>query len=73
MHLEFTPKALQAIVTKAKERKTGARALRSIMESKMLQIMYDVPSMENIDTCVITEEVINKNVAPIYKLIRKSA
>ena len=73
VHLEFTPKALDAIVEKSKERKTGARGLRSIMESIMLDIMYEVPSLNNIDTCIITEDVVNNSDKPIYKLLQKSA
>jgi len=73
VHLEFTPQALTEVVKEAKARKTGARALRSILENTMLEIMYEVPSLENIDTCIITDEVIRKKGKPIYKLLRKSA
>ena len=73
VHLEFTSQALKEIVKEAKTRKTGARALRSILENTMLKIMYEVPSMDNVDTCIITDEVIRKKIKPIYKLLRKSA
>ena len=73
VHLEFTPQALKEIVKEAKVRKTGARALRSILENIMLNIMYEVPSLDNIDTCIITDEVIRNKGKPIYKLLRKSA
>jgi len=73
VHLEFTPQALTEVVNEAKARKTGARALRSILENTMLDIMYEIPSLENIDTCIITDEVIRKKGKPIYKLLRKSA
>ena len=73
VHLEFTPQALKEIVKGAKTRKTGARALRSILENTMLKIMYEVPSMDNIDTCIITDDVIRKKINPIFKLLRKSA
>ena len=73
VHLEFTPKALQMIVDKAKDRKIGARGLRAIMEKFMLEIMYELPSLENIDTCIITDDVIMKKSKPIYKLLKKSA
>ena len=73
IHLEFTPQALKEIVKEAKTRKTGARALRSILENTMLKIMYEVPSMDNIDTCIITDNVIRKKINPIFKLLRKSA
>ena len=73
VHLEFTPQALKEIVKEAKVRKTGARGLRSILENIMLNIMFEVPSLDNIDTCIITDEVIRKKGKPIYKLLRKSA
>ena len=73
VHLEFTPQALQEIVKEAKTRKTGARALRSILENTMLDIMYEVPSLDDIDTCIITDEVIRKKGKPLYKLLRQSA
>ncbi len=73
VHLEFTPQALAEVVNEAKARKTGARALRSILENTMLEIMYELPSLDNIDTCIITDEVIRKKGKPIYKLLRKSA
>ena len=60
VHLEFTPQALTEVVNEAKARKTGARALRSILENTMLDIMYEIPSLENIDTCIITDEVVRK-------------
>jgi len=49
VHLEFTPQALTEVVNEAKARKTGARALRSILENTMLDIMYEVPSLDNIE------------------------
>ena len=73
VHLEFTSQALIEIVKETKVRKTGARALRSILENIMLDIMYEVPSLDNIDTCIITDEVIRKKGKPIYKYLRKSA
>ena len=71
VHLEFTPQALDEIVKLAKKRKTGARALRSIIEESMLEIMYEVPSMDNVDTCIITDEVIKKIAKPVYKTLKK--
>ncbi len=64
--LEFDPLALDAIVKKAMERKTGARALRSIVEDFMLDIMYDLPGKENIDRCIITRDVVENGSEPIY-------
>ncbi len=73
VHLEFTPQALREIVKEAKTRKTGARALRSILENTMLDIMYEVPSLDDVDTCIITDDVIRKKGKPLYKLLRQSA
>jgi ATP-dependent Clp protease ATP-binding subunit ClpX len=72
--LEFDPLAIDAIVTKALERKTGARALRSIVEDFMLDIMYDLPTRENIDKCIVTKDVVMNGAEPIYlEADRKSA
>jgi len=57
--LYFTEQALRAIVRKAMERDTGARALRSVMENLMLDIMYDLPDQEAGLVYTITPEVIN--------------
>ena len=66
MNLEFDPFALDAIVKKAMERKTGARALRSIVEDFMLDIMYDLPDKEDVDKCIITKDAVEKNAEPIF-------
>lgn len=71
--LEFEEEALKAIVKKAKARKTGARGLRSIMEEAMLDIMYSLPSMENIARCIITAETIEKKAPPVYEKQKASA
>lgn len=74
VELEIDPFALDAVVQKAIERKTGARALRSIVEEILIDIMYDLPSMENIDKCVVTKDTIEKGAEPIYiESDRKSA
>ena len=65
VELEFEEGALKEIAKKAIERKTGARGLRSIIESIMLDVMFELPSREDIDKCVITKEtVINENGRP---------
>src|SRR5512136_872198 len=64
--LKFTEESLQAIAKDALKRKSGARGLRAILESVMLDIMYDIPSMHGIRECVINEEVIHRNGAPLY-------
>ncbi|MEA1949379.1 MAG: ATP-dependent Clp protease ATP-binding subunit ClpX [Thermodesulfobacteriota bacterium] len=61
VNLRFTDSALAAIAKEAMKRKSGARGLRAIIESSMIDIMYDIPSMENVKECVIGEDtVINK-------------
>ncbi|HCX3625829.1 TPA: ATP-dependent Clp protease ATP-binding subunit ClpX [Staphylococcus aureus] len=62
--LEFTEEALSAISEKAIERKTGARGLRSIIEESLIDIMFDVPSNENVTKVVITAQTINKETEP---------
>ena len=64
VELEFEPDALEAIVDKAIERKTGARGLRSIIENVMTDIMYDIPSNEKIEKCIITKDTIQNNAKP---------
>ncbi len=67
--LEFREDALQVIARKALERKTGARGLRSILEHILLDTMYELPSMQNVNKVVIEAATINKGVKPlvIYK------
>lgn len=62
VELEFSEEALSAISEKAIERKTGARGLRSIIEEALIDIMYDVPSSENVSKVVITEQTINEEI-----------
>lgn len=57
--LTFEPDAIEAIAQKAMERKTGARGLRSIMESVMMDMMYQIPSDETIEECIITKDVVD--------------
>ncbi|MGE5399474.1 MAG: ATP-dependent Clp protease ATP-binding subunit ClpX [Ignavibacteriales bacterium] len=74
VELEFDPFAVDAIVQKAMERKTGARALRSIVEDFLLDIMFELPSMENVDKCIITGDTVLNGARPIYmEADRKSA
>ncbi len=67
--LSFSTEALKATVALAQKRKTGARGLRSVLEEAMLDIMYEIPSLKNVEECIIGEEVINKKAQPqfIYK------
>jgi len=73
VELVFEEEALEKIVEKALERKTGARGLRSIMESAMLDIMFTLPSMDNIERCVITRETIEDDAPPVYEKRKASA
>jgi ATP-dependent Clp protease ATP-binding subunit ClpX len=74
VELEFDKFAINAIVEKAMAKKTGARALRSIVEDFMLDIMYELPKKKDVDKCVITGDVVEKGDEPIYiKAEKKSA
>ncbi|MBI5645898.1 MAG: ATP-dependent Clp protease ATP-binding subunit ClpX [Ignavibacteriae bacterium] len=64
--LEFDQAALDAIVDKALERGTGARALRSITERVMLDIMYQLPSLADVSRCFITRETVESGSEPLY-------
>lgn len=64
VELEFSKEALDAIVDKAIERKTGARGLRSIIEEIMRDIMFDIPSNEKIEKCIITKDTVVNNAGP---------
>jgi ATP-dependent Clp protease ATP-binding subunit ClpX len=63
--LEFTEDALRTVAQKAIERKTGARGLRSILESVLLDTMYDLPSYDGVDEVVINGEVIEGRAEPL--------
>jgi hypothetical protein len=65
--LEFDDEALQEIANKAIERKTGARGLRSIIEETMLDIMFEVPSQEDVKTVRITKEAVDGTDKPILE------
>jgi ATP-dependent Clp protease ATP-binding subunit ClpX len=64
VELEFTEEALLEISKKAIERKTGARGLRSIIENLMLDVMYELPSRDDIEKCIITPETVTDGVKP---------
>lgn len=66
--LQFDEKALQAIARRAIEKKTGARALRSIIEELMLDIMYQIPKDDNIGRVTITQEYVEKKGGPIIEM-----
>lgn len=74
VELEFDKLALDSIIKIAMERKTGARALRSVVESSLLDIMYELPNLDNIEKCLITKETVETGARPIYyEADRKSA
>lgn len=63
--LRFTDEVLLAIAKDAIKRKSGARGLRAILETAMLDIMYDIPSLPEISECIINEEVVTKGESPL--------
>jgi ATP-dependent Clp protease ATP-binding subunit ClpX len=75
VNLRLTDSALKAIAIEAIKRKSGARGLRAILESCMLDIMYEIPSIENVKECVISEDVVIKKEEPIllYEQTKKQA
>ena len=72
VELEFTKESLVSIAKEAIKRETGARGLRSIIENSILDLIYDIPTLEGIKKCVITEEVIMNNKSPILSFENKS-
>jgi len=74
VELEFDKFAVNSVVEKAMIKKTGARALRSIVEEFMLDIMYELPNRKNIEKCIVTKDVVTKGEEPILiKEEKKSA
>tara|TARA_Y100000996_G_scaffold392551_1_gene355414 strand:+ start:1896 stop:3110 length:1215 start_codon:yes stop_codon:yes gene_type:complete len=73
IELIFTKNALNAIVDLAIKRKTGARALRAVIEDVMLDIMYNVPSEKNVKSCIINKKTVADNSPPILNYYKKTA
>ncbi|MBC8247990.1 MAG: ATP-dependent Clp protease ATP-binding subunit ClpX [Deltaproteobacteria bacterium] len=75
VNLRFTDSALSGIAKEALKRKSGARGLRAILETCMLDIMYEIPSVENVKECVISEDVVLNKEDPIllYEQSKKQA
>ncbi|RKD28972.1 ATP-dependent Clp protease ATP-binding subunit ClpX [Thermohalobacter berrensis] len=71
VELEFDKEALELVAKKAIDRNTGARGLKGILEDVMLDIMYDIPSREDIEKCVITKECIKNKSNPTFLLSEK--
>ncbi len=72
VELEFEEEALNIIARKAIERKTGARGLRGIIEEKMLDIMFELPTRDDVEKCLITKETISNDGEPTLLLAEKS-
>ena len=73
VELEFTKESLICIAKEAIKRETGARGLRSIIENSILDLIYDIPTLDGLKKCVITEDVIMKNKAPMLSIESKSS
>lgn len=70
VQLSFTDEAIQAIAEVARDRKAGARGLRATLEAIMLDIMFEVPSIEGLTEVVITEEVVRHHRSPDYSVVK---
>ncbi|MCT4612829.1 MAG: ATP-dependent Clp protease ATP-binding subunit ClpX [Clostridia bacterium] len=68
VELEFTDDALEYTAEQAVKRKTGARGLRSILEGVMVDIMYQIPEVKNLEKCIVSAEVLKGEADPEYKL-----
>ena len=66
IELTFADEALGAVARRAIERKTGARGLRSILESILLETMFDLPGLEGVEEVVISREVVEATARPLY-------
>ena len=73
IQLDFTNRAIDEIIKLALERNTGARALRSILEKIMIDIMYDIPQQENVKSCLVTYDTIFKKSKPKITYYNKTA
>jgi ATP-dependent Clp protease ATP-binding subunit ClpX len=73
--LEIRPNALKAIARKALARKTGARGLRSILEQSLIDTMYELPNVANVEKVVVDESTIEENKPPllVYREAAKKA
>jgi ATP-dependent Clp protease ATP-binding subunit ClpX len=72
VRLRFADGALRAVARQAMQRKSGARGLRSILETVMLDLMYEIPSRDDVEECVINEEVIEQSSKPLMVLKREA-
>jgi ATP-dependent Clp protease ATP-binding subunit ClpX len=65
VELEFTPSALDAMASDAKKRRAGARGLRAILEETLLDIMYEIPSMDAVEKCIIDAPTVTDGEPPV--------
>jgi ATP-dependent Clp protease ATP-binding subunit ClpX len=72
VRLRFSSGALRAVARQAFKRKSGARGLRSILENVMLDLMYEIPARDDVEECVINEEVIEQGANPLLVLKREA-
>jgi ATP-dependent Clp protease ATP-binding subunit ClpX len=72
VRLRLTDGALRAVARQALKRKSGARGLRAILENVMLELMYDIPSRDDVEECVISEEVIEQGAKPLLVFKREA-
>ena len=70
--LSFTEGALGSVARKALEQKSGARGLRAILENAMLDLMYELPSRDDVEECVVGEELIEQGAQPVLGLKREA-
>jgi ATP-dependent Clp protease ATP-binding subunit ClpX len=71
--LVFDDEAVEAIAEKAIQRNTGARGLRAIVEALMMDVMYDIPSIEGSKKVVVTKETVETGSRPTVEILKKSA
>ncbi|MCA9877566.1 MAG: AAA family ATPase, partial [Thermomicrobiales bacterium] len=71
VELIFTDEALEATARQAEERKTGARGLRTTIEEVLLDVMYEIPSLENVRKCVVDANVINNRSRPLLMSVNE--
>jgi ATP-dependent Clp protease ATP-binding subunit ClpX len=71
VHLTFARDALREVVRTAIVKKTGARGLRSVLESALMSVMFDLPSRDDVRECLVTKEVIRREADPVYGLVRE--
>ena len=69
VELVFTPEALQAAAEAATERKTGARGLRTAIEEVLLEVMYEIPSLEGVRKCIVDGNVIKNRTRPLLMTV----